>query len=106
MAARYVRFENPEPRRWIKSEEGPRCREHCEPIADAILSGLEGAGEVTVLHFPDSAPMRASVRLPELDIGVSFTYPIWTIEDAQAQLPEVRARLARGIELEARGWLT
>lgn len=106
MVARYVCFENPEPRRWIKSEAGPRCREHCEPVADAILAGLEGAGEVTLLHFPGVAPMMASVRLPELDIGVSLTNPIWTIEDALAQLPGVRARLARGIEMEATGWLT
>ncbi len=104
---RYVRYENPARRRWTSSEaEDPQCRSHCEPIADAILAGLEGVGEVTLLHFPFSAPMRASVRLPDRDLRVFFPRPIWTVEDVLAQLPRVRATIMRGVELEATGWLT
>lgn len=109
MAARYVRYENPAPMRWTMqpvSEEDPLCRAHCEPIADAILAGLEGVGEVTLLHFPDSAPMRAHVWLRELDLRVYFVHPIYTIEDAEAQLPTVRSRIALALELGETGWMT
>lgn len=85
-----------------------RCWAYCRPIADAIREGLEGVGEVTLRHPPYSAPVTAFVRIEggagpgtSLGIFIHLPCPIWTVEDAQAQLPELRYHIARALEMAA-----
>lgn len=83
----------------VSSAEGSHgpgaCCSGCLPIAEAIAEGLEGEGVILLSHPPNSAPVTASVRFPDLDnLIVHLRYPMWTDRDARRQMFEVRHHVA------------